>query len=213
MNNKNRNLRSSRLWMLACILGIIAIISCAGRVAEHDRSDSEAKSGTCWEGDWLTGTWEGTTPSSVEPFAGTKIRIVFTEAELKVDNEISGNPRKIWAYDGVFTWDAGGPGEFSINFSSANWSEPIEDNTIIYECVQMKAANFGMAHISLRIRGEDKNGNLHVFNLDWGPANNMSSTPAKSLNFYGDIEIDFSGDLQSADYWQSETPPLKMEKK
>jgi len=199
--------------MLACLLTIFTVISCAGRVAEKDQSESTAKSGTCWEGDWLIGTWEGITPASVEPFSGTKIRIVFSGAELKVDNEISGNPRKIWAYDGVFTWDAGGHDEFSIRFSSANWSEPIEENTVIYECIQMKAANFGMAHISLRISDEDSNGNLHDFDLDWGPNNNMSTTPVKSLNFYGDIEIDFSGDLQRADYWQSETPPLKMEKK
>jgi hypothetical protein len=214
MKNLKNPFRFMRMFpATGLILLLITIISCSCTKKTDEDNNNNAGGGACWGETWLIGTWEGTTPSSVNPFAGTKIRIVFTSAVLKVDDDFQGNPRKIWAYDGVFTWDVGGAEEWSMNFSAQNWANPIEENTIIYECVQMNALNMGMSNISLRISDVTQTFPSHTVNFDWGPTNINTSTPATTIDFYGDVEIDYDGNLIEAEYWPNETPPVQLTKK
>ncbi len=60
---------------------------------------------SCRDSDWLTGTWEGTTSSSISPFENTKIRIVFRSCQMVGGDSTSAESTQVWAYDGTFTWD------------------------------------------------------------------------------------------------------------
>lgn len=187
--------------ILAIIL--VSVIS-PGCKKDSSNNNNNNSGGTCWGENWLIGTWEGTTPSSVTPFANTKIRIVFNSAVLKTDDSISGNPRKVWAYSGTLTWDVGGAGEWSMNFSVNNYPSP-DYNVIIYECLTVTAANQVVDNISIRVADTVQVTPLHTVDLDWGPAVISTSTPATSFAVYGDVELDYDGNIQRADYVPDES--------
>ncbi len=206
------NFRTLSVMLLTGIfITVISVLSCSCKKETNEDNPNNAGGASCWGETWLIGTWEGTTPSSVQPFANTRIRIVFTSAELKIDDSQAGNPRKMWTYNGTLTWDVGGAGEWSVNFAAGNWPDP-DINVILYECIQMTAINQGMANISLRIADVAQQDIYHSIDLDWGPLGLPSSTPATSIDFYGDVEIDNNGNLQRADYLPGEST-IRMTKK
>lgn len=179
------------------LMTVVAVFSCS---CDKDKDDDNNQTGaSCWGENWLIGTWEGTTPSTVTPFAGTKIRIVFESAGLVLDDNVAGNPRKAWAYNGTLTWDVGGADEWSMAFKTANWPDP-DINVILYECLTAAAINQGTANISLRIADTLQTDPWHSIDLDWGPYILPGSTPETSIDFYGDVEVDAGGTLQRADY-------------
>ncbi len=53
-------------------------------------NDNDNDQGKMWNPDWLIGTWEGTTPSSVTPFENTKIRIEIKEYNLETHDTLPG---------------------------------------------------------------------------------------------------------------------------
>ncbi|HNW72406.1 MAG: hypothetical protein PHP04_03280 [Bacteroidales bacterium] len=206
------NFRSISVMLLTGLfITLITVLSCSCKKATTDDPNSGGSGAACWGENWLIGTWEGTTPSTVQPFANTRIRIVFNSAELKISDEISGNPRKVWTYNGTLTWDVGGAGQWSMNFAAGNWPDP-DINIILFECVQMTAINQGMANISLRIADTLQQDVYHSIDLDWGPLGLTSSTSATSIDFYGDVEIDNNGTLQRADYVPDEST-IRLTKK
>ncbi|HNY01656.1 MAG TPA: hypothetical protein PKG48_03665, partial [Bacteroidales bacterium] len=163
MKNK-RNCLLAPAFLLAVIL-LFAASGCKKNSDNNNNNNSTG--GTCWGENWLIGTWEGTTPSSVTPFANTKIRIVFDKAELKVSDSMQGNPRRIWAYDGTLTWDVGGAGQWSMQFAANRYPLP-DDNIIIYECLTVNAIKQSMANISLRVGDTIQTEPWHSVDLDWG---------------------------------------------
>lgn len=165
----------------------------------------------CWNSDWLIGTWEGTTPSSISPFAKAKIRIVFRQASLADENTLPGGSQQVWSYDGTLTWDVDGD-PWSMDFKSSNFPQP-DYNVIIWSCMTMSQANTTVNNISLRIGDEIQTDIMHSIDLDWGPANNTSGDEPKQLDFYGDVEIDNGDDYSRADYPPQAGSMITLKKK
>lgn len=165
----------------------------------------------CWESNWLIGTWEGTTPSSISPFEGTKIKIVIRKARLASESTVPGGSQEVWAYDGTLTWDVDGDA-WSQDFFSVNYPAP-DYNIIIWSCLTMTQANTTVNNISLRIADTIQTNIMHGIDLDWGPVNNTTDDAPTQLDFYGDVTIDIG-----EEYYRSEYPPqpgsmIRMKKK
>ena len=87
--------------------------------------------------DWLIGTWEGSVPSNGSSYSGQKVRIVFTNYELKRQEEpATGVTVKTYLYSGTFTWNYGGSNPWTRNFSHSVWPE-ITSTIFLWECTQM----------------------------------------------------------------------------
>ncbi len=196
---KTKRVHFLSLTALLAVILMLATFGCKKDSDNNNNNNNNNTGGTCWGENWLIGTWEGTTPSSVSPFANTKIRIVFDNAVLKISDSIQGNPRKVWSYDGTLTWDVGGAGEWSMKFFSANFPTP-DYYTIIYECLTVTAAKQSMLNVSLRVADTVQTDPFHTIDLDWGPYPTSSSTALTTFKFYGDVEVETGGNLQRADY-------------
>jgi len=163
----------------------------------------------CWNESWLIGTWEGTTPSSIQPFAGKKIRIVFTKAHLQIHDSISGNPRKVWTYSGTFTWDVDSAA-WSMNFDSVNY--PLA-NTILWDCVEFKAVGQTVNNVSLRIGDLVQVDPLHTIDFDWGPVYDKTNVAPTFIDVYGDVQLDISGVIHRAEYPPDAGSMIRLTKK
>jgi hypothetical protein len=164
-----------------------------------DKNSDDTDGGKMWNPDWLLGTWEGTTPSSISPFANTKIRIVFESYNLEAHDTIPGGERKTYAYQGTFTWDVDDTAWY-MDFVHANYPLP-DYNIIIWDCTDA-IGGYTMNNVSLRITDTIQTDPWHSVDLDWGQyADNTGNAP-DFLDFYGDVEIEANGN-----YFRSEYPP------
>jgi hypothetical protein len=163
----------------------------------------------CWNQNWLIGTWEGTTPLSIQPFAGKKIRIVFQKAHLQQQDTISGNIRKTWTYSGIFTWDVDSAA-WNMSFDSTHF--PLA-NTILFECLSYCAAGLSVNNVSLRIADLTQADPLHTIDLDWGPVNSGDGVSPTYIDMYGDIQLDFSGVIYRAEYPPEAGKMIRLTKK
>ncbi len=187
------------------IIGFGIILLSAG-CAKDDNNDP---SNLIWDEDWLVGTWEGTTPVSVQPFGGKKIKIVFTKGHHYQTDSVQGNVIKTYFYDGTFTWDSGA---WSESFKATNYPDP-GMNTIDWQSTHMTLAKTTMNIMSIRIGDEEQTDPWHSFDLDWGPFVSSSTKPPTTIELYGDIEIETGGELERADYPPSSNTMIKLTKK
>jgi hypothetical protein len=165
----------------------------------------------CWDPNWLVGTWEGTTPSSITPFENTKIRIVIRKATLVTDNTLQGGAQRTWAYDGTFTWDVDGA-KWDYDFLSTNYPSP-DYNVIIWTCLTMTQANTTVNNISLRVADTIEIPTMHTINLDWGPVNHTTDKAPTQVDYYGDASIDQDGNPTRAEYPPESGSMIRMKKK
>jgi hypothetical protein len=173
--------------------------------------NNDDPSSLIWDEDWLVGTWEGTTPTSVQPFGGKKISIVFKKANHFQTDSVQGNVIKNYFYDGTFTWDTGGS-KWSTSFNAGNYPDP-GVNTINWQGTHMTQAKTTMNIMSIRIGDIEQTDPWHSFDLDWGPFMSTSSKPPTTIELYGDIEIESNGELERADYPPSANTMIKLTKK
>jgi hypothetical protein len=164
----------------------------------------------CWNENWLIGTWEGTTPSTIQPFANTKIRIVFDSVNLEKTDTVPGNIAKTWAYSGTFTWDVDSAA-WSMKFSHLNYPLP-GYNIIIWGCVTYLQGNLTVNNVSLRIGDTIQVDPYHTINLDWGPLNVGTSAPTY-IDVYGDVQLDINGVNHRADYPPDAGSMIRLTKK
>ena len=172
-------------------------------------SESETGNCQCWDQNWLLGTWEGTTPSSIQPFAGKKIRIVFQKAHLQQYDTVSGNIRKTWTYSGILTWDVDSAA-WSMSFDSINF--PLH-NTILFECLTFCAAGQTVNNVSIRVSDLVQLPVMHTIDLDWGPVNSGTGASPAYIDLFGDIELDNNGTLYRAEYPPEEGSMIRLTKK
>jgi hypothetical protein len=165
----------------------------------------------CWDPNWLIGTWEGTTPSSITPFENTKIRIVIRKATLVTDITIPGGAQRVWAYDGTFTWDVDGA-KWDYDFLSTNYPSP-DYNVIIWTCLTMTQANTTVNNISLRVADTIQVPTMHTINLDWGPVNNTGGKAPTQVDFYGDASVDQGETSNRAEYPPETGSMVRLKKK
>jgi hypothetical protein len=186
------------IYLSGAILLVVACISIAISAGCKKSTDdnNDENNCNCWNQNWMIGTWEGTTPSSIHPFAGKKIRIVFEKAQLQKHDTISGNIRKIWTYSGTFTWDADSA-VWNMSFDSTHF--PLH-NTILWECVTYCSIGKSINNVSLRIADTTTVAVSHTIDLDWGPVNSGSGVAPAYIDLYGDIELDTDGAIQRAEY-------------
>jgi hypothetical protein len=164
---------------------------------------------SCWNENWLLGTWEGTTPSSIQPFAGTKIRIVFQSVQIKQHDTISGNVRKTWAYSGTLTWDPDNT-PWVMSFNPADF--PLH-NSILFECLTYCAVGQTVNNVSIRVADTVQLAVMHTVDLDWGPSASGTGVSPGYIDLYGDIEIDNNGTIMRADYPPDEGSMIRLTKK
>lgn len=189
------------IWNLVTMISCILIFSCDDKNKDN--------TGECWNEDWLIGTWEGTTPSNSEPFANTKMRIVFTESNLERVDTVPGNHVYVWAYNGTFTWDIDSA-TWVMGFMHNNWPTP-DYNVIIFECATIYTST--MNNISLRVTDTLSTAEpSHTMNLDWEITNTGDGAPT-SIDFYGDIHIYYNGVQVRAEYPPQEGSTIRMTKK
>jgi hypothetical protein len=181
----------------------------SGCKKKTDNTNNTSGNCNCWNENWLIGTWEGTTPSTIEPFSGTKIRIVFEQAYLQTQDTISGNTRKIWTYRGTFTWDVDSAA-WSASFDSANY--PLH-NTILWECVAYVAMGQSINNASFRIGDLIQVDPYHTIDLDWGPISSGTGVPPTYIDVYGDVELDINGVIHRADYPPEAGSMIRLTKK
>jgi hypothetical protein len=187
---------------------LIGLVTCFLMVNCQKSNPKEVQS---WDPNWLIGTWEGTTPSSITPFENTKIKIVFREVQLRGGDSLPYGSQKIWAYDGTFTWDVDGDA-WSMDFSSSNYPQP-DENIIIWDCLTMTQANTTVNNISLRIADLVQTDPLHGVDLDWGPVNNTTGSAPTQLDFYGDVTIDIGDQNYRAEYPPQSGSWIRLKKK
>jgi len=165
----------------------------------------------CWDPNWLIGTWEGTTPSSITPFENTKIKIVIRKATLVTDATVQGGAQHVWAYDGTFTWDVDGD-KWDYDFLSANYPSPAY-NVIIWSCLTMTQANTTVNTISLRIADTIQLPTMHTVDLDWGPVNHTTDKAPTQIDYYGDASVDQGDSHTRADYPPQSGSMIRFKKK
>lgn len=194
--------------VLAGFLAVFAFVSCN---KDDDDDDDDNNSALIWNENWLIGTWEGTTPSTVQPFANKKIKIVFDKATLYKTEVVEGNTIKTFSYSGTFTWDAGGTA-WAMNFFDTDY--PISGyNFIGWQSSEMVQAKVSTNLISLRIGDISQTDPWHSFDLDWGPYVDYNKGAPTFIDLYGDIEIESGGNLQRADYPPTTGKMIRLTKK
>ena len=198
-------MRTFRRTFAAILTGLLLCSLIAGC------QKANSKKGECWDPNWLIGTWEGTTPSSITPFENTKIKIVIKEFHLGGGDTLEGGTQEIWAYEGTFTWDVDGT-PWSVNFTSEEYPQT-DSNIIIWDCLTVTQANQTMNNISLRIGDLSQTDPYHSIDLDFGPVINTTGIAPTQIDFYGDVEI-----TVGENYFRSDYPPvsgsmIRMKKK
>lgn len=200
-------MKTKFLKISLCILASAALLMILSISCKKTDDDNEGK---MWDPNWLIGTWEGTTPASITPFENTKIRIVFDAYNLESHDTTPGGEAKTYAYSGRFIWDVDNR-SWSMNFTHANF--PIPDyNVIIWGCMN-SIGNQTVNNVSLRIGDTLQVDPYHSIDLDWGPFVDNSGNPPTSIDFYGDVEIDYNGNLLRADYPPDEGSMIRLTKK
>jgi hypothetical protein len=175
-------------------------------------NDNNNNQGKMWDPGWLVGTWEGTTPSTVTPFAGTKIRMVIEQYNLESYDTMPGNIRKLYAYKGVFTWDVE-DSAWTMGFTDINYPSPDYD-VIIWDCLTYNQGGQTMNNVSLRVADTIQMEVMHTINLDWGPYADATGKAPSYLDFFGDVQIDINGTVYRADYPPDQTSTMiRMSKK
>jgi len=197
------------LNIMLIITGLLVIFNFVG--CNKDDDDDDYNSALIWNEKWLLGTWEGTTPSTVQPFTNKKIKIVFDKANLYKTEVIEGNTIKTFSYSGTFTWDVGGSA-WNINFLDSDY--PISGyNFIGWQSSEMVQAKVSTNLISLRIGDISQTDPWHSFDLDWGPYVDYNKGAPAYIDLYGDIEIETGGNLQRADYPPTTGKMIRLTKK
>ncbi len=190
------------ITMITSLLAVILLIGCTKFSTEP---------GEPWDPNWLIGTWEGTTPSSVTPFANTKIQIVFRKATLAKDETFDGGAQEVWAYDGTFTWDVDGE-KWQYDFLSANYPSP-DYNVIIWSCLTMAQANTTVNNVSLRLGDTTQLPTTHTIDLDWGPVNHTTDPAPTQMDYYGDASVDQDDSHTRAEYPPQPGSMIRLKKK
>lgn len=193
----------NKIQTLLVSLSLLLLAAC-------DKDNDNSNKGQVWDPGWLIGTWEGTTPASITPFAGTKIRIVFDNYNLEQQDTTPAGSNYVYAYSGTFTWDVDDTG-WSMQFSHANYPVP-DYNVIIFDGMEALASQT-MNNVSLRINDTIQNNPYHSIDLDWGPFIDNSGKAPTSIDFFGDVEIDIDGTLYRADYPPDEGSMIRLTKK
>ncbi|MBK7096517.1 MAG: hypothetical protein IPH57_16210 [Saprospiraceae bacterium] len=205
---KNNFISLRFMIVLAGFLAVFAFVSCT---KDDDDDDDDNNSALIWNENWLIGTWEGTTPSTVQPFANKKIKIVFNKAFLYKTEVVEGNTIKTFAYSGTFTWDVSGS-SWTMNFVDSDY--PVSGNNFIgWQSAEMVQANVSTNLISLRISDLSQTDPWHSFELDWGPYVDYNKGAPTIIDLYGDIEIETGGNLQRADYPPTTGKMIRLTKK
>jgi hypothetical protein len=196
-------IRSFSVMSLIAV-SFLLLLTCA---CDKDNNDNDGK---MWNPDWLLGTWEGTTPSSVTPFENTKIRLEFESYNLENHDTVPGGERKTYAYKGIFTWDVD-DSTWIMHFDHANYPLP-DYNIIIWDCTDA-IGGYTMNNASLRITDTIQTDPWHSVDLDWGEYADNSGNPPTSLDFYGDVEIEVNGNYFRAEYPPDEGTMIRLTKK
>jgi hypothetical protein len=197
---------SAAVLMIAICIPIIFSSGCKKKTDDNNNNTTCQ----CWNENWLIGTWEGTTPSTIEPFSNTKIRIVFDEVNLEKTDTVPGNTVKTWAYKGTFIWDVDSAA-WSYNFDHVNYPQP-GYNIIIWCCATYSQGNVTMNNVSIRIGDTIQVNPYHTINLDWGPFNGGTTAPTY-IDLYGDIQLDINGVNHRADYPPDANSMIRLTKK
>jgi hypothetical protein len=191
------------LNLIAAIAAVFFILFTCACDKDNDNNNNQTK---MWDPGWLIGTWEGTTPSTITPFANTKIRVVFESYNLESYDTMPGNIRKLYAYSGTLTWDVDDTA-WSMGFIHANYPTPDYD-VIIWDCLTYNAANTTMNNVSVRVTDTIQVNPYHTIDLDWGPFADYSGNPPTYLDFYGDVQIEINGTMFRADYPPDQTSTM-----
>lgn len=200
----------SPILMLFISCFIIISAGCK-KDSDDDDNNNNNNQDIIWDSTWLIGTWEGTTPSAIEPFANTKIRIVINKVNLESHDTIAGNSSDVWAYGGTFTWDVDGT-PWSMKFEHTNYPQP-GYNIFDWNCLNVVQAVQTMNNISLRIGDTIQVDPWHSIDIDWGPFISGTNVAPTYLDFYGDAEIEINGILNRAEYPPEEGKMIRLTKK
>jgi hypothetical protein len=193
------------LLMAFCVIHLISS-GCKKKSTDDNNNSGNC---ACWNESWLLGTWEGTTPSSIQPFAGTKIRIAFLSVQLKQHDTIAGNIRKTWAYTGTVTWDPDNT-PWVMGFDPTHF--PLH-NTILFECLSYCAIGQSVDNVSIRVADTVQLNVMHTIDLDWGPSASGTGVAPGYIDLFGDIEIDNNGAISRADYPPDAGSMIRLTKK
>lgn len=198
--NKMQTLLISLFSLLLFSLSLV-FISC-------DKDNDNNNNGKMWDPGWLIGTWEGTTPSTVTPFANTKIRVVFESYNLEVYDTVPGNIHKVYGYTGTLTWDVD-DSAWIMGFTHINYPTPDYD-VIIWDCLTYNQGGSTMNNVSLRVTDTIQVDPYHTIDLDWGPYVDNSGNAPTSIDFYGDVQIEINGNLFRAEYPPDEGSMIRL---
>ncbi|MCX6251465.1 MAG: hypothetical protein NTX61_12020 [Bacteroidetes bacterium] len=197
---------SGAVLMIAVCISFIVSSGCKKKTDNNSNDKCQ-----CWNENWLIGTWEGTTPSTIQPFANKKIRIVFNEVNLENNDTVQGSTSKTWAYSGTFTWDVDSAA-WSMNFVHTLYPQPGYD-IIIWGCINYVQANITVNNVSIRIGDTIQVDPYHTIDLDWGPFNGGTGAAPTYIDLYGDIELDINGVVHRAEYPPNEGSMIRLTKK
>lgn len=201
----------SSVLLLTAGLFFFFSTGCDNNKDSDDDNDDNNNQELGWNDNWLLGTWEGSTPSGIEPFSNTKIRVVFDKVNKESHDTIMGNSTDVWAYGGTFTWDVDGT-PWSMKFEHTNFPQP-GYNIIDWNCVTLVQAKQTMNNISLRIGDTTQVDPWHSIDLDWGPFLSSTNVAPVYLDFYGDAELDLNGVHYRAEYPPEEGTMIRLTKK
>jgi hypothetical protein len=136
---------------------------------------------------------------------------VFESLNLEAHDTLPGGSRKTFAYSGTFTWDVDDTA-WSMHFDHANYPQP-GYNIIIWDVTNYSGVGQIMSNVSLRVGDTIQTNPWHSIDLDWGPYTDATGNPPTYLDFYGDVEIDISGNLLRADYPPEQGSMIRLTKK
>jgi hypothetical protein len=205
------NFRLLNSFLVVAVFLCINVSAGCKKDSKDEDEDPITNKDIIWDSTWLIGTWEGSTPATVSPFANTKIRIVIDKVNLESHDTISGNSSDVWAYGGTFTWDVDGT-PWSMKFDHTSYPLP-GYNIIEWNCVNVVQAGQTMNNISLRIGDTIQLDPWHSIDLDWGPLVSGTKVAPSYLDFYGDAEIEINGVLNRAEYPPEAGKMIRLTKK
>jgi hypothetical protein len=206
MKMKSYLLNVSRILLIAA--GLFLVISACKKDEDNSSDD------IFWNGNWLVGTWEGTTPAIGDPmFDNKKIKLVIEEAVLKHTDTVPHNTVQLWYYTGTFYWDVDGLAPWHMKF--VHGAYPIGYCSFDWQSASMLQAGVTINNISLRVGDTVSlypNRELD-FDLDWGPYNDYNREVPGYLDFYGDIEMYIADANYRADYPPNAGSMIRLTKK
>lgn len=195
---------------------IIAMAACVCLVISTSckkDNDDENNDEIFWNENWLLGTWEGTPPAIGDPmFDNKKMRLVIEEVAWKHTDTVPHNTVKLWYYSGTLSWDVDAIVPWSMGFHHSAY--PIGLCSFDWQSASMLQANVTVNHISLRV-GDTLNlaPNRELdFDLDWEYTDYSGKAP-EYIDFYGDIEIYYSGNNYRAEYPPTAGQMIRLTKK